>query len=559
MKKLTLIVVFALWLGLNLMHAQEPIQISSHVASTIAAKIMELDAKERELLYHLVKAGIVMDKIFFHQVYHRNPEVWKELQAYKGDDKAFIEAKFLIHFGPFDRLQGDLPFFGSTKKPLGAGFYPQDMTAEEFNAYVAKHPDSKEQMESPYTVIVRTPEGLEPVAYPKYYAQYLQECVVHLQKASELAENPSLKKYLEQRAKDLLSNDYFQSDCDWLDIVQNRVELVIGPYEVYEDALFNYKAAYEAFIYINDPVETEKVQAFISYLKEMQSNLPVDKKYLAENLPTLSPLKVSNLVFSAGDAKAGVHTIAFALPNDEKVRELKGSKKIILQNVMEAKYLNILLPIAQTLITPEQIFQIRFKAFLYHVILHEMSHPLGTDYIAPQAEKILVRKALKETYSLIEEAKADAVALYNTLLMIEKGVISKELSQAVFVTQLASMFRSMRFGVEDAHGGANLVQLNFLQEKQGIVEKDGFYSVDFEKIVPSLKQLVQEILEIQGTGDYDRAKAFIAKYGVLSPNLKAKLQQLQAIPIDLQPIFGNVRDLGDLFQDPSLNRDRYLD
>lgn len=563
LKLFSLFLIFAFCLGISWMNAQEAQpapQVPSHVPTNIVAKWQSLSVKDQEALYHLVKAATVMDQIFFRQVYSHNPEMLKALREYQGADKAMLEAKFLIHFGPFDRLEGDKAFFGNAKKPLGAAFYPEDMTAEEFQNFVKEHPECKEAFESPYTIIARDAEGkLKTIAYPEYYKALLHKAIVHLEKAAQLVENPSLKKYLQSRVADLQSNDYFQSDCDWLDLKDHPIELVIGPYEVYEDSLFNYKAAYESFVYIPDAEETHKVQAFISYLKEMQASLPVDKKYLAENIASLSPLQVVDLMFSAGDAKAGVHTIAFALPNDEKVRELKGSKKVILQNVMEAKYRSILLPIAQIVIVPEQIQDIHFKAFLYHVILHELSHTLGADYIDPQADRISVRKSLKESYSIIEEAKADAAGLYNALLMIDKKVIPEELKRAVFVTQLASMFRSMRFGVEEAHGGANLIQINFLKEKGGIVEKDGKFAIDFEKIIPALKLLVQEILEIEGTGDYERAKQFIAKYGQLDDNLKQKLQMLQTIPVDIQPVFQSVRDIGNHFDDHELNRDRYLD
>jgi hypothetical protein len=253
-----------------------------------------------------------------------------------------------------------------------------------------------------------------------------------------------------------------------------------------------------------------------------------------------------------------VNTIAFALPNDEKVRELKGSKKIILKNVITAKYDKILLPIARLLITPEQLPMVQPKAFLYHTILHELAHPLGADYTAPQQNRVTIRKSLKETYSLNEEAKADTVGLFNSLLMMKKGIIDPELHNAMFVTQLASMFRAMRFGTEEAHGGANLIQFNYLKEKGGIVETGGRYGVDFGKFAPALTALVKDILEIQGTGDYARSKAFNEKYGRLDPLLRDRLQQLQAIPVDIKPEFGVLRELAKRFHDPSLNQDRFL-
>ena len=442
---LSIVFLLGLWL-LPLVQAENPEKVPAYVPAFLKTKLTDLTPREKEVLYYVVKASTLMDRIFFLQVYAKNPEALKALKEYDGKDKDFLEDYFRINFGPFDRLEENRAFFGNFKKPAGAGFYPEGMGKKEFTEYLEKNPQQKERFESPYTLIVREKGELKAVPYPQVYEELLKECVEYLNKAASLSENKSLKKYLQSRANDLLTNDYFQSDCDWLDILDNHVELVIGPYEVYEDDLFNYKAAYESFVYLNDIEETARVQAFIGCLKEMQDRFPVDKKYLSENIPALSPLKVADLIFSAGDAKAGVNSIAFALPNDEKVRELKGSKKIILQNMMEAKYKHILFPIAEKLIANEQLEHVRFKSFLYHVILHELSHPLGTDYVYPPQEKMPVRKALKETYSLIEEAKADVAGLYNALLMIEKKVIPTELKKAIFVTQLASMFRSMRFG-----------------------------------------------------------------------------------------------------------------
>jgi len=532
--------------------------VPPYVAAPLASDLDGLSGNEIAALYHLVKAAAVMDRLFFRQAWSGNPQALREMEKYSGTDKERLSDYFLINFGPFDRLAENKSFFGTAVKPLGAAFYPDDMGREEFENFLKANPQKRLGFESPYTVIGRGPAGLLAIPYHEYYKDTLKECSAELAKAAAGTGNASLQKYLLSRAAALGSDDYFQSDCDWLDITASRLETVIGPYEVYEDSLFNYKAAYEAFVYLNDMKESGRVQSFIAYLPLMQQNLPVDKKYLAEKLAALSPLQIADLVFSAGDAKAGVNTIAFALPNDEKVRELKGSKKIILKNVIAAKYDKILLPIARLLIAPEQQPMVNAKAFLYHTILHELAHPLGTDYIDPQKDRIPVRKSLKETYSLNEEAKADTVGLYNSLLMMKKGVIEPGMQNAMFVTQLASMFRAMRFGTEEAHGGANLVQFNYLKEKGGIVEKGGRYSVDFGKFTTALTALVKEILEIQGRGDYARSKAFNEKYGKVDPVLRDHLRQLQAIPVDIKPEFGTLRELARRFNDSTLNQDRFL-
>lgn len=545
--------------GTSSMQAQSAVNVSAYTPAVINAEIEKLQPQEQEALYYLVKAAIVMDQIFLRQVYAHNPEIYKKVKDYTGTDKDFVQNYFAINFGPFDRLKGFQPFFGNYQRPSGANFYPEDITREEFLEFVKLHPDMKEIFESPYATIVRDAGQLKAIPYPQHYWPFLRDSVSYLQKAADLTSNASFKKYLLRRATDLLTNDYFQSDCDWVDITGSKIELVIGPYEVYEDGLFNYKAAYEAFVYMIDSEETAKVQAFITYLKDMQNNLPVDKKYLSENIPPFSPLQVADLVFSAGDAKAGVQTIAFSLPNDEKVRELKGAKQVILKNIMKAKYRYILFKIAEILLANDQLQHVQFAPFLYHVILHELGHPLGCDYVFPQQNRISVRKSLKELHSVIEETKADTVGLFNAMLMLQKGVISQDLRQAVMVTELASMFRSMRFGVADAHGGANLVQLNFIREQGGIVEKDGRWAVAFDKFVPALTNLVKEILEIQGTGDYERAKRLLDRYGKLDEALNSSIGKLKAIPVDIKPEFTTVKELGKNFNDAALLKDCFFE
>jgi len=541
------------------LRAGETAPASPYVPAPLSGDLGSLDEKEAAALYHMVKAAAVMDRLFFRQAWSGNPKVLREMEKYSGADKGRLLDFFRINFGPFDRLQGNRPFFGTAEKPAGAAFYPDAMSRREFEDFLQAHPQKREEFESPYTAIRRGPAGLEAIPYHELYRELLKEGTAELRNAAALTANASLKTYLLSRATALQSDDYFQSDCDWLDVAGSRLDAVIGPYEVYEDTLFNYKAAYEAFVYLNDFQESGRVQAFIAKLPRMQRNLPVEEKYLAEKLAALSPLQIADLVFSAGDGKAGVHTIAFALPNDEKVRERKGSKKIILKNIIAAKYDKILLPIARLLVAEEQLPMVRPEAFLYHTILHELAHPLGTDYIDPRQDRVPVRKALKETYSLNEEAKADTVGLFNSQLMIQEGIIAPELRDAMFVTQRASMFRARRCGTQEAHGGANLVQFNFLREKGGIVEKGGKYAVDLAKFIPALAALVREILEIQGSGDYARSRAFNEKYRTLDASLNERLRKLAQIPVDISPKFQVLRELARRFNDPALDQDCFLE
>jgi hypothetical protein len=339
----------------------------------------------------------------------------------------------------------------------------------------------------------------------------------------------------------LLKNNYYQSDCDWIDLKNNLVEIVIGPYEVYEDRLNGIKASYESFVYINDREETEKIKGYLEFMEEMQENLPVDRKYKNQKIHGLeSPLIVVNEVFVAGDAKAGIQTSAFVLPNDERVREEKGTKKVFLKNIMEAKFRTSLIPISRRILAQEQQDKVSFSAYFNEVILHEISHALGVNYIvSPDGSKITVNKALREYYSPIEEAKADVVGLYNCKLLMNKGWIPKNKDEEIYITYLAGIFRALRFGTQEAHGLATLIQYNYLKQK-GAFEYDisnGRFKVNFRKIPQAIRDLARELLILEGEGNYEKTAEFVNQYGKMDNFLKQTLDKLKDIPVDIRPIF----------------------
>jgi hypothetical protein len=326
---------------------------------------------------------------------------------------------------------------------------------------------------------------------------------------------------------------------DWMDLKDHNIEVVIGPYEVYEDAMFNYKAAFESFVTIKDPVETKKLEIFAKYLTDIEKNLPLDDKHKNYTRGSESPIVVANEVFTAGDTKAGVQTLAFNLPNDERVRQAKGSKKVMLKNVHEAKFEKLLKPIAEIVLASDQLKHVTFDAFFNHTLMHEMSHGVGPGFIKVNGKDTEVKKELKETYSTIEECKADILGMYNNIFMIEKGVYSKETENQVWVTFLAGAFRSMRFGIGEAHGGGNAIIYNFLLEKGGFVfdESNKKVRVDFIKIYPALKELCNLVLTIQAEGNYQGAKDLIAKYAVNSPTIETLRKKLEKLPVDIKPVF----------------------
>jgi hypothetical protein len=432
-------------------------------------------------------------------------------------------------------------FIGTAIKPPGAGFYSSDLTEKEFQEYIAAHLEVKENFESPYTVIKREGEELVAVPYNEEYMDDLEPAARFLMEAADITSNPSLKKYLNQRAEDLLGNNYYESDCLWIDLEDNVVEVVIGPFEVYEDDLMGIKAAYTAFIYINDLEEMKKIKGYLDYLGEMQTNLPVERKYKSQEVAGLeSPLNVVIEVFTAGETKAGVQTLAFVLPNDERVREEKGTKKVFLKNMQEAKFNKILAPISKRVLSEEDAKFVSFYAYFTGTILHEIAHVLGVNYVTlPDGTRTTVNRALRDHYSTIEEAKADIAGLYSVPLLIQKGWIPSEKEQEIYTTFLAGFFRSMRFGVTSAHGLANLIEFNFMKEKGGFTydEGTGKFKVDPVKMKEAVRALARELLILEGDGNYENAAKFVERYGQMDELITKTMDKLQDIPVDIKPIF----------------------
>ncbi len=487
----------------------------------------------------LYRAAKIMDEIFLDQVYSKNDEIKAELETMNTDEAKLQLELFNIMFGPFNRLEHDKPFMGTEKKPLGANYYPEDMTKEEFEQWLKDHPEDEEAFISEFTVIRRDGESLVAIPYSEYYKDKLTEAAALLLDAAEIADNPSLKKYLTTRAAAFKSNDYFESDMKWMDLKDHDIEIVIGPYEVYEDGLFNFKAAFECFLTIRDREESEKLEVFKSYLRDMEIHLPIPDEHKNFERGSESPLAVVNEIFTAGDTKAGIQTIAFNLPNDERVRKIKGSKKVMLKNVSEAKYNKLLKPIAEIVLVPEQLEYVTFNSFFTHSLMHEMSHGIGPGYINVDGRETEVKKELQETYSKLEECKADILGMYNNILMIKKGVFPESFENETWVTALAGIFRSTRFGINEAHGAGNAIIYNFLIEKGGFEfnKETEKVKVNFEKIGPALEELATLVLMIQAKGDYQGAKDFLAKYVVLSPSLKFLQEKLNVLPVDIKPVY----------------------
>lgn len=498
-----------------------------------------LDDNQKIVVEKLYEAGKIIDRIFLDQVYSKNEEIEETLlKSTDPNDKVILEF-FNINFGPFDRLDHDKPFYENSEKPKGANYYPEDMTKEEFENFIKENPEMEAEFTSEFTMIRRDNGNLVAIPYTEFYKAELAEISKLMNEAAEYADNTSLKNYLLTRSKAFKTNDYFESDMAWMDLKDHTIEVIIGPYEVYEDKLFNYKAAFEMFLTLVDPESTEKLKTFANYLTEMEENLPILQEHKNFERGSDSPIIVAQEVFSAGDTKAGVQTLAFNLPNDERVRKAKGSKKVMLINVHEAKFDKLLKPISEIVLDKSQLQYVTFDAFFNHTLMHEMSHGLGPGYITVDGRETEVKKELKETYSTMEECKADILGLYNNKFMIEKGVYPKEFEKEMWVTFLGGVFRSIRFGINEAHGGGNAIIYNYLLEK-GAYEFDSqkkIIKVNFEKAYPALKELANKLLMIQATGDYEGAKSMIAKYAVSSESIKILVNKLSVLPVDITPVF----------------------
>lgn len=503
-----------------------------------------LDENERQVVAKLIEASKFIDEIYWRQVSEDNPEVRAKLEAQAANgprDRAAYDY-FIANKGRWDRLAQDQPFvapFGEAgKKPEGAAFYPKDMKKEELESFIAAHPDQKEAMQGLFTVIRRKDGGLIAIPYSVQYKEFLDPAATKLREAAALTNNPSLKNYLTKLADALLKDSYRESDIAWMDL-NGPIEVVIGPYEVYEDALFNYKASFESFVTVVDKPETEKLAVYAHHLPDMEKNLPIPDEHKNPNRGTDSPIRVVQELFTAGDARRGVQTSAFNLPNDEVVREQKGSKKVLLKNVMDAKYRQSGEPIALRVLDPSQRALLNFDAYFNFVLFHELSHGVGPGLIMHNGQRTDTRILLKESYSTIEECKADVVGMWNILYALDKKFLASSFNeQQLFATYVGLHFRSLRFGIDEAHGRGTAVQWNWLREKGAIVPNgDGTFKVDFAKTREGIKSLANELLMIEALGDYDRGQRLLTKYGVSNAEMDSVNAKLKDIPVDITPVF----------------------
>ncbi len=501
----------------------------------------KLSSGDKAALAKLIEAAQLMDSIYIRQVWSGNDSLLRQLETDQTQLGKLRLQYFKINMSPWSALDHDSAFIaGVPPKPDGANYYPPDMTKDEFNSWLATLPPDEKKNATGFFYVIRRDENgkLVPVSYATDYRTLLEQAAKLLREAAALTTNESLRNFLNLRADAFLSNDYYASDVAWMEL-DSPIDVTIGPYEVYMDRLFNYKAAFEAFITLRDEEETAKLAKFSSYLQEVENNLPINPKYRNPKLGAMSPIRVVDEVCTGGESHAGVQTAAFNLPNDERVTREKGTKRVMLKNVQEAKFKNILLPIANIAIDPSQRNMVAFEPFFTHILAHELMHGLGPHTITVNGKQTTVRQEMKELGSALEEAKADISGLWMLQFLMDKGVIGKDFERQMYVTYLAGVFRSVRFGTNEAHGKGMAMQFNYLTD-EGAFEYDPAnqtYKVNFEKIKDAVRKLTSEIMTIQAQGDYAKAKALLGQYGIIRPPMQNILNKLTDVPVDIAPRF----------------------
>ena len=512
--------------------------------------LSNLSDGDRKALAKLIEAARLIDPIFMQQYWSGDLALYAKLQK---DTSPLGKARlhyFWINKGPWSELDGNTAFLPGVPehKLPGANFYPESMTKEQFESWVKTLPEAEQKQATGFFTVIRSEgkNGFKIVPYSEAYKDDLTKAAKLLNDAAALTDNATLKRFLTTRAAAFLSNDYYESDVAWMDL-DAPLDITIGPYETYNDELFGYKASYEAYVNVRDDQESAKLSAFARDLQEIENNLPIDPKYRNPKIGGQAPIRVVNEVMDAGDGNHAVQTAAYNLPNDERVVAEKGSKRVMLKNVQQAKFQQILIPISKKVLVADEQGDVSFDSFFTHILTHELCHGLGPHQITLNGKQTTPREQLKELYSAIEEAKADATGLFALQYMIDHAqamglpdILKPDANsdKRLYTTYLASSFRTLRFGVSEAHGKGMAMQVNYLMDKGGFVARpDGTFAVDYSKIKGAVRDLTHDLLTVEAEGNYAGAKQMLDTLGVLRPEFKAALDKLGDIPVDIEPVF----------------------
>jgi len=497
-----------------------------------------LNAREQKLVNKLVDASRYLEEIFWRQVDPEALTLYQSLAGSKSPRDQKLRRYLWINASRFDLLDQNKPFVGTASMPPGRGFYPQGLTREQIEQYVKDHPEKKAEIYSPTTLVRWHGDQLEGLPYHIAYRSFLEPAARDLREAATLSADPAFANFLRLRADALLSDDYLKSDLAWLDLKDPKFDIIFAPYETYEDGLLGVKASYGAAVLIRNPQESQKLALFQKYVADIQDTLPLAPEDRPSKRGLETPMEVMDAPYRAGDLRHGYQAVADNLPNDPRVHEQKGSKKIFFKNFMNARVNFVILPVAKRMLRPEQAAKVSGEGYLLATILHEMAHGLGPAFARAAAGKTDIREAIGPVFGGLEEAKADVVGMFGLKWLVDHDVLPKEKLEEYYASYVGGIFRTVRFGAAEAHSQAELMEFNYLSERGAIQrESSGRYSIDYARMPQALADLAKELLEIEATGDRERAERWFKKYAVMTPELQSSLKSAATTPVDIDPVF----------------------
>ena len=513
-------------------------QVAKFKLVAMPFSVVGLSPQEQKLAYKLVEAAQSLESIYWRQSDPRGLELLKRLTGCNTVMAQKVRRYLIINGSRYDLLEGNKPFIGSDSFSPGRAMYPAGITRAEIEAYVAKHPESKAQIYSPHTVIKRQGAELVAVPYRVEYRPWLAAAASSLREAAALSTDPAFSNFLRLRAEALLTDDYYKSDLAWLDLDNPKFDIIFAPYETYLDEVLGVKASYGAAVMIRNQAESAKLAVYMKSVPDIQEALPL----APEDKPSMqghsTPMEVMDAPYRAGDLRHGYQAVADNLPNDPRIHQEKGTKKIFFKNFMDARVNNVVLPIGKLLMRDDQAALASMEGYMSAVLMHEISHGLGPAFARTSAGQADIRQSLGPIYSGVEEAKADVVGLFGLNWLMEKGVLPKEKAPEVYASYVAGIFRTVRFGVAEAHGRAEMMEFNYLADQGAITHdrKTGRYVIDYAKMPAAIARLAKELLEIEATGDRNRAEQWFQRYGAMPAELKLALSNIKDVPVDIDPV-----------------------
>ena len=503
-----------------------------------------LKPREIQLVNKLVEANRDLESIYWRQ---SDPEALTLYESLKGASAARdqkLRRLLYINGSRFDLLDENRPFVGTQPMPPGHALYPPDLTRAQLDAYVAAHPEKRNELYGAFTIVRREGQELVGIPYHVAFASYLERAARKLREAAELSDDPAFAKFLRLRADALLSDDYFQSDLAWLDLVNPKFDIIFAPYETYLDGMLGVKTSYGGAVLVRNEPESKKLELYQKYVADIQEALPLAKEDLPSKRGLATPMEVMDTPFRSGDLNHGYQAVADNLPNDPRIHEQKGSKKLFFKNFMDARVNNVILPVAQRMMKPQQAAKASADGYMAATILHEICHGLGPAYARAGGKQVDIREAIGPAYSGLEEAKADVVGMFGEKWLIDHGVLPKARLEEYYVSYVAGIFRTVRFGTGEAHGRAEMMEFNYLTERKAIIrDASGRYVVDFSKMPDAIASLAKELLEIEATGNRARAESWFKKYDTMPAELKSALAAASSVPVDIDPVFSFPREV----------------